>query len=179
MTFLFALFLGLIAFWHFRFAGSALFPPVLFTGLWAAVLFALALSGDHFYPMSLDGLSLLLLGSVSFGLGGYAGLLLSPASSESQRPERTYTYRLPISFVLNSGIVIFLASLPSYWTRVRQIVAGGEPGDFCVGIRTEISALDGGGLGVFAYLGAFASFLGVLAIYDLKPGATIWVRLRV
>jgi oligosaccharide repeat unit polymerase len=180
MIWIFATIFGMLAVWHFRSAGSALFPPVLFAIIWASVLLGIALSGDTFYPLSIETLGLLLLGLLSFGLGGHLGLL----STDSQRvsPRHEYTYRLPVSHVLNGGGAFLLAVLPFYWSRVQGIVARADPDDFWGSLRGEASESGGITLGYFAYIGAFASFLAMVAVYDVyatKERAGVWQRLRV
>jgi len=177
MIWVFAGVLGVLAIWHYRSEGSALFPPVLYAGLWASVLGALAVEGDVYYPLSFDTLGIILLGSVGFGLGGHLALLASRPHQES-RP-RDYGYRLPLSLVLNVSVAVVAVALPFYWYRVQDIVAKAAPGDeFWVSLRTEIGESGGAGLGFFVYLSSFSSFLAVVAVYEIKARDSLWTKVR-
>src|SRR6478609_5284729 len=49
---------------------SVFFPPVFFCLVWSALLAAIALSGDFFFPVSWATCTVYLLGAVAFCLGG-------------------------------------------------------------------------------------------------------------
>ena len=67
-------------------ARNALYPPSLFTAVWLVSLSALALSGDTFYPISIETMMVFLVGAIAFSLGGLAAHrpLTSPVSVESR-----------------------------------------------------------------------------------------------
>src|ERR1700690_2685537 len=75
MTLAAGIFLALLAAVNFRVRRSWFYPPALFSVWWAVLLIVLWLSGDVFYPLSLNSLAIYTPVAMAFTVGG---LLRSP-----------------------------------------------------------------------------------------------------
>lgn len=133
--------------WLFR---SVLCPPVIFSGVWAAILFGLVLSGSDFYALGLTTLGLCLLSVLSFSVGCQ---LVPPLRRKVYRDlearntpfERTYLLR-----ILDISLGLFVAALPLWWSGLNAISqASGDP-NFLRSVRSEMVLSDTGG-GTFGF----------------------------
>src|SRR5215510_6567222 len=111
--------LCLLAMLNYRLAGrSALYPPVIFCGIWAADFVQIWLLGDFFYPLSNETLFIVLGGALTFSIG--SGLvLLYPRKSQRQPVDISKMS----SRLLNLLVWLLILSFPFYVRWLVGLVA--------------------------------------------------------
>ncbi len=130
---------------HFQ---RVLCPAVIFSGVWAAILFGLVLSGSAFYSLSPATLALCTVSITCFSIGSR----LVPSPRRTPNPaEKSYT--LP---VVDACLVALVSLFPLYWERLNTIgMSSGDP-NFLRKIRADLVLNDVGeggmGLGPFRYI---------------------------
>ncbi len=102
---------------------SIVAPASLFVAMWTATLIALALCGNLFYPLSVDTLTVYLVGGLAFSAGA---ILAITVSRSHKRPayaisaDRHHYCRL----LLDLGLVICLVGLPWFAHKMLDPVGG-------------------------------------------------------
>ncbi len=69
-----------------------LYPPSLFTGIWLLSIIGLLLSGDTFYPVSIETLFVYFVGAIAFSIGGlvvFSGSAINNVKPVSFTPRQT------------------------------------------------------------------------------------------
>ena len=144
MTFCCALLISVCAFANWRRFRSVLCPPVIFSGLWAVILFGLVLSGGDFYPLGAETLLLCFASVLCFSIGWR---LVPPHRRRSHRGLETMnnsSQRLYVLRTLDVFLGLFVAALPFYWTQLSAInQASGDP-NFLRSVRAEMVLSDTG-----------------------------------
>ncbi|MGH9720012.1 MAG: O-antigen polymerase [Bryobacteraceae bacterium] len=131
MLILIVLLLAALAVMNYRLAHSLLYPPALYATLWSLFLLALFLSGNTFYPISGDTMTVYLVGAVAFSVGG---LLIHKRGMSSTQ---TGVNRRFVSMVLNGGLLLLVVALPFYWEYIQELAAASLSPDFWYGVRVE------------------------------------------
>jgi oligosaccharide repeat unit polymerase len=159
--------LSLLAGMNILIAGSSLYPPAVFAGVWAGLVLALALSGDAFYPVSLQTMLVYLSGALAFSAGGFLSLLASRLRRE-EYPRVSARRRRFMVRIFDATLLVLLLAFPLYWRRLAALSAGSGMDDFWIGLRLQVmsGARGEGGLGPFEYLTAWASFMALAALYE-------------
>ncbi|MBK5225501.1 MAG: oligosaccharide repeat unit polymerase [Thermoleophilia bacterium] len=171
------IFMASLAAFNFKVTRILYYPPTFFAALWAALLFALFISGDFFYPISDLTLVLYSLGVFMFSMGGLLVFSLypnRPRTNMSGNPrDISFTNRF-----LDLGLLVLLLAFPFYWRYLQQIGAASGFEDFWIGLRTQTGSGEQGnmGFGIYAYLTAFSTFIS-LAAYYVNDG-TLYQRFR-
>lgn len=160
-----SLFAG-IGFYNARVARSSAAPAALFAWLWSAVLFGLAVSGDAFLPLSAETLVLLMVAVLAFSAGGVVALAQTRLHREKRAlpaPWRPLSKRADT--LITTGLALLLLALPLYGLFLRRLAAESSSPEFWMAVRLRTSAdVDAVGLGPFAYIGAFSTFLAFAAL---------------
>src|SRR5580700_5198399 len=144
MTFGCALLVAVCAFVNWRLLHSVLCPSVIFSGLWAAILFGLVLSGSDFYALGPTTLGLCLMSVLSFSVGCQLVPSLrrrvrrGPAPTHSSH-ERKYLLR-----ILDVLLVLFAVALPLYWSQLNAIHQASVDSNFLRSVRAEMVLTDTG-----------------------------------
>jgi oligosaccharide repeat unit polymerase len=146
-------------------AKSFLYPPVIFAALWAGLLFALMLSGDTFYPISLETMFLYYLGALAFSLGGIMALAV-PRCKSGQHALISEQRRIFVHRMLKLGLIVLVAAFPFYLLQLQKISAASGFENFWMGLRYQITYGTGEKLGIFSYVIAIARFLALTAFYE-------------
>jgi oligosaccharide repeat unit polymerase len=161
----------LLAFINYSLNRSVFHPNFLFTLVWGFSLLGLALLGDVFYELS--GLSLFIfsMGALFFSIGGILGKMLVP---QLRVPVPQYTEKTKRKYekLLNYSIIALLLIFPFYIKKISDLSALSGLDEFWKGLRLQTS---GGGsdeenLGIFAYFGAVANFLALIACNEWLNG---------
>ncbi|AOQ23310.1 hypothetical protein MTAT_18420 [Moorella thermoacetica] len=147
-------------------ANSFLYPPAIFTALWAGLLFALMLSGDTFYPISLETLFLYFLGAFAFSLGGIMALLLVFRGKRGKHVVISEQRRIFVQRMLKLGLTILVIAFPFYLLRLYQLSAASGLENFWIGLRYQTTYGTGEKFGIFSYLIATARFMALTAFYE-------------
>ena len=123
MTLGFALLLAgiTLANWmHFR---RVFCPAVIFSGVWAAILFGLALSRGAFYSLGPTTLALCSVSVMCFSIGSR---LVPPARRTPNFADKSYTLA-----VVDACLVALISLFPLYWERLNAIgMSSGDPNFF-------------------------------------------------
>jgi oligosaccharide repeat unit polymerase len=128
--------LGVLCLVNRRIGGSFAYPPTVFSGWWALLLGAVAVSGDSFYPLSTITLCIYLIGPLFFALGGLLVINRKPTI-----PVRCVAIEESSSVpskVVVMGIVILSAALPTYYAYIARISASSGSRDFWYGVRAAM-----------------------------------------
>lgn len=162
---------------NYRLTRAFHYPPTFFAILWAALLFGLYISGDFFYQISVETLTIFSLGVFMFSIGG---LLVSHIYHN--KPVNNLSYGLrDTSFTdrfLDIGLVVLLLAFPFYWRLLQQLGTMSGIEDFWIGLRAQTGSGDKSeaGLGIFSYLTAFSTFISWAAYYE--NDGTLYKRFR-
>ena len=163
MIFVAIVLLALLAAGNARLGKSMLYPPAVFCILWAALLAALALSSDVFYPLSLKGMGMVAAGAASLSLGGLVRVLV-PHRPRPPRPDFSLRQARFTGRVLNAGLAAMIVVAPFYWRHLQGIRSASLYGDFWRGVREQTST-GVSGLGWYANFVGIASFLSLMSVY--------------
>jgi len=170
MTFVTSVMLAALACLNYAIARSVLYPPVLFTGIWSLLLFALAISGNIYYPLSTLTLVIYFTGALAMSTGGMTTLTLTGMTKSSPHPESDQ----PACKSAFTGMVLnlFLAAQiifgPLYFNHLKELSSLANVDNFLLGIRllTSSGIKEDVGFGNFAYLVSLMSFLALIAVYE-------------
>lgn len=122
MTYLMILGLGLLLAINHLLARNLLYPPSLFTAVWLVNLLGIALSGDTFYPISAETLTVFLVGALAFSAGGLAVFSLNARQRQGLdhrtpvSPTRRASGRKLLDFALLGTVI----GLPYYWHYITS-----------------------------------------------------------
>ncbi len=185
MAFTGALLLAVLALINRRIAGSWLYPPALFSAYWSGLLFALYASGDAFYPISLATVMLLFAGKFAFSLGGLVVLFTLGRRSWSRLPDPDPRRKIIVRHILDTGLLLLMAALPSYWALLQNVSEKSGMKDFWVGVRYQTSVVsEGREFGVFCYVMSYSTILALVALNECdgkrqrwRPAALILISL--
>jgi oligosaccharide repeat unit polymerase len=174
MTFACALLLSACAAVNWRLFRSVLCPPVLFSGLWGAILFGLVLSGSDFYPLSLTTLGLCLLSVLSLSLGyRFVGPLRRNACRTLEARNAPYE-RLYLLRILDIALGLCVAILPVYWSRLSTISQESLDPNFLRGVRAQMVSVDAGlaasGSDFFTYVLPIMTIMTLIATVESYRG---------
>jgi oligosaccharide repeat unit polymerase len=121
----FSVALLLLALMNWETSRSVLFPPAFFCLVWAAMLVAIALSGDFFFPVSLATLTVYLLGAIAFCLGGgivhslFRGQGRTQALASGREPRSAW-----FNQVLWVGLLALLIGIPFQIEYIQELAGG-------------------------------------------------------
>jgi len=113
MIYLIIFLLGILLAGNHAVSKNFLYPPALFTGVWFLSIIALALSGDTFYPISLETLLVYFMGALCFSMGGLAVISITSVTL-IKRCNFTSTQKTKIQRLLDIFLVILVIGLPIY-----------------------------------------------------------------
>jgi len=181
MTLIAAVFLILTGLCNWKLSRSLMFPSVVFSWVWAAILFGLVLSGAAFYPLSTTALLVCIVSVLSFSFGSAMGLTRKVDERLLRRTCPVDRKSTSVSRILTVSLVLMLASVPvyiSYLQRLRQQSIFFA--SFFKAVRFEMTQGETG-LGPFDYAiygSILFSSIAVVEAFRLRRGkwkAILWV----
>ncbi|MHB8792312.1 MAG: O-antigen polymerase [Thermoleophilia bacterium] len=167
-----------IAALNFLVTKSFRYPPSYFAVIWAIFLFALLISDNFFYPVSLKTLTIFTLANVMFSLGGLLVISMYQNNRKATALIRNPRDTLFVKRFLDISLLLLLLSLPIYWQHLQQLSTNLAIEDFWISLRTQTASGDSSeqGFGIFAYLTAFSTFIAIAACYE--NNGSPFMRLR-
>jgi oligosaccharide repeat unit polymerase len=147
---------------------SYLYPPVIFSTVWAFLLLGLVLSGQVFYPLSFLALTIFFFGALAFSIGGLTALHITTHQRSADTVFSLDYGKSFINKVLNLGLVAQLAIAPLYFRQLKAMSSQSGAESLMVGVRllTVLGTGKEASFGVFAYLIAIVTFLALVAFYE-------------
>jgi oligosaccharide repeat unit polymerase len=174
MTFGCALLVAVCTFVNWRLLRSVLCPPVIFSGLWAAILFGLVLSGNDFYTLGPTTLGLCLVSVVSFSVGCQLVPSLRRKVRRGPEPTRSSKERKYLLRTLDVLLALFVIALPLYWSQLNAIHQASVDSNFLRSVRTEMVLTDTGrgtnGFGLLRYVLSIPIVLTLIATVEAYRG---------
>jgi oligosaccharide repeat unit polymerase len=128
--------LGVLCLINRRIGAGFTYPPALFSGWWALLLGAVAVSGESFYPLSTITLCIYVAGPFFFTLGGLIVVNRGEASPVPYATDEAASS--VVSRVISAGIVVLVAALPAFYTYIARISASSGSRDFWYGVRAAM-----------------------------------------
>ena len=129
----FALLLAVLANANYRLSGSLLYPPTLLCSVWTILLLVLVATGDIFFPISFETLTVYVVGAAAFSVGAILATHFIPLEDVRRRE-----FRRPKAFVLTGGLILLLVVLPLYWDYLQTIASPWSGDDFWRSLRAEM-----------------------------------------
>jgi len=169
MTSLTCILLICLASLNFLHTRSCLYPPTLFSAVWAVLLFGLALSGNDFYPLSFLALAIFFIGAAAFSCGGLSAMTIATLQDTKKAISARDYGSAFVDRVLNLTLLAQVIIAPLYWQKLKAVSSLSGVDNLLVGIRIQASFPDAGervGLGIFAYIVAIMTFLTLVAVYE-------------
>jgi len=169
MTVLVCIMLTCLAIMSFVYAKSYLYPPVVFSAVWAVLLFGLAISGSVFYPLSYLALAIFFIGAAAFCCGGMTTLMIVAHQEPNITNSSRKFGRAFVERVLNFALLAQVVIAPLYWRKLKYISSLSDIDNLLVGLRVQSSFQEVGervGLGIFAYIVAMMTILTLIAVYE-------------
>ena len=121
---------------------SVLYPPVLFSLVWAFSLFLVYQGGRAFFPLAGDTLLFYLWGVCAFAVGGALGLAIWFLRTEP-RPSRGANMPASRSVAIHRSLdvllLLLLFALPFYIKRLLDLASGTAIADFWMGIHSRLT----------------------------------------
>ncbi len=111
--------LAVLALINLYLAKSLLYPPAAFSAFWSVLLLVLLLSGDMFYPVSIEALTVYYLGAFAFSAGGLI-MLLAGAGLKPYPPLPEHR-RKYINMMLDVGLLVLMLALPLFFYRALAV----------------------------------------------------------
>jgi oligosaccharide repeat unit polymerase len=160
--------LFLLSIINYLFARTFLYPPFIFSFLWALLLLILKCAGSMFYSISNETLLIFLFGAIAFSLGGFIPLLLK----RSRRKEKPLLYRenrWP-EYIINIILLFSICFLPYYvYCLVKAGISSGF-GNFWMGLKYQmVNNKANLGVGLFR-IQALVGFTSILSYLEYKLG---------
>ena len=154
---------------NYRVARSLLYPAALLTAAWTVLFVLLLAAGSIFYPISVETLTVYLVGAAAFSVGAILPSVFFPQAFEGARPR---VGRRPGGLILTGGLILLVVTLPFYWDFIQTQASPSSPDDFWFSVRSESvdlgddwSAKSLGAL-FFEGLAVLASLLAVTAVAE-------------
>jgi oligosaccharide repeat unit polymerase len=121
---------------------SVLYPPVLFSMVWAFSLFLVYQGGRAFFPIAGDTLLFYLWGVCAFAVGGALGLgiwslRVVPGPPRCSKIEASRSDAIHRS--LDALLLLLLIALPFYIKRLLDLASGTVIADFWMGIHSRLT----------------------------------------
>ncbi|MGC8979108.1 O-antigen polymerase [Caldisericum sp.] len=167
---IFSIMLFLLAVFNYGIAKTILYPPVIFSSFWAALLFILALLGNMFYSVSHSALFIYLMGALAFSGGAIIPLMMKiikkPRSCNLKTIKNKYS-----DVIINIGLIASVFVFPYYCYELYRIASSSGFSNLWIGLRYEI-VYGGASIGWLAYFVAFVRFLAVFSYIEsenVKP----------
>ena len=167
MIILFSILLFILSIFNYLLVRSFLYPPFIFSFLWALLLLVLKFAGSMFYSISHETLFLYLIGAVAFSIGGLFPLLFKYSrekkvllSEKSKWPE----------FVINIGLVFSLILLPYYLYYLIGAGLSSGFGNFWMGLKYQMVNNEMILRAPLFRFKAFVGFTAILAYLEYKCG---------
>ena len=177
MTLITSILLALLAIGNTIIARSLLYPPAIFTTLWATLLAGLFFAGNMFYPVSSETLVIFILGTIGFSLGGFLILFSNSKPTYSFLSLLNSNGRF-INKFLNLSLLLLVLSFPFYIIKLLALSELSGIDNFLIGIRAQTSSGIKGelGIGIWEYVVSFASFISLAAFYEKNNSRWAVVR---
>lgn len=121
---------------------SVLYPPVMFSLVWAFSLLLVYQAGRAFFPISADTLLFYLWGACAFTLGGVLGLgisILRAAPGSAQNSMMSASRREAVRRTLDALTVLLLAVFPFYLKRILDLAAETSIADFWMAVHFRLT----------------------------------------
>lgn len=150
--------LATLSFFNSRIGRSWLYPPALFSGIWAVLLGGLWLSGDKFEPISIYSISIFVVGTLAFSVGGLPTISDMPSLPQKSQTEEQ---RQNIYKALNIAILVLALAFPLYIQKLIELSLSYQSDNFFIGLRGTTSN-ESGSLGIFSYIIAFSTFFALV-----------------
>jgi len=178
MTLLVGIMLATLALVNALHAKSYLYPPVIFSAVWAFLLVGLALSGQVFYHLSFLVLVIFFLGALAFSFGGWTALIITLNKTTDMTTASPRYGRRFVEIALNWGLAAQLVIAPFYFHQLKTMSSLSGAESLMVGIRfmTVFGTGKEASFGVFAYIVALVTFLALIAYYECDDTAAKQIR---
>jgi len=135
MTLLVGIMLATLALVNALHAKSYLYPPVIFSAVWAFLLVGLALSGQVFYHLSFLVLVIFFLGALAFSFGGWTALIITLNKTTDMTTASPRYGRRFVEIALNWGLAAQLVIAPFYFHQLKTMSSLSGAESLMVGIR--------------------------------------------
>jgi len=155
---------------------TILFPATLFSAVWAVSLFGLLISGRDFYPISLETLTVFLIGAIALSIGGIFGLMVAEAFRWKHEAATDYGRQRSVNRILNISFAAVLIGFPFYVQEMMNLAKSTELEIFVYQVRGEIVEAGRKGFSVINNLPVLANLVAIAAWYERDDGA--WNRWR-
>ena len=163
MLFLAIFCLLMLAAVNFIFSGKkALYPPVIFSGVWCLNLSILAFRNDLFYSISEKALVIFVLGAVALSLGSWSALASHRLCKDGPVQD------VASKRFLNLFVVIILCLIPGYILWIKHLAENFDTSNILLGAKLAWGAnVDMGSMGpVFNNLIPFSITVGWIAFME-------------
>jgi oligosaccharide repeat unit polymerase len=111
--------LFLLTAFNYYLGRSVFYPAFVFCAVWTVALFCLLVSGDMFFQVSHETLTIFMCGAIAFTVGGAAGKCVPIPPSHAQHREP--------KIVLTLIVTIFVVAFPFYVLWLFEVIAD-KPG---------------------------------------------------
>jgi oligosaccharide repeat unit polymerase len=164
--------LSILTLIDYKIAKTFLYPPAIFSALWAILLVALVLSGETFYPVTSKTLGIYFVGAFSFSLGGILALITHKNNKSRIECINELKCSNQRSLFIHKCLKIMLAFLillfPYYVYRMLSFGQTSGMPNIWIGIRYQTSILMEGKLGIFSYIIALSQFTAFISFYETR-----------
>ncbi len=105
---------------NYRLGESVVYPPTHFSAFWAMLLGASLFTAESIFPLSVDAVTIFVLGALSFSVGGGIRLAIEQRRPIAAAPPPRPVSRV-IGIVLFSGLVGLLLLFPIFWRYLLSL----------------------------------------------------------
>lgn len=174
LSYPFAAILWVLVYVNRRIGGSFLYPPVVYTTIWATLLSGVAIAESLFFAISLKTHAVYLVGAASFSAGG-ALYVLMDRRRRRYAPPPSLVLHASVLRIIKMAVAALIILAPLYWRMLQGFAQNSPYGNSWTTIRAITVRLadssyahgpESWSFVIFSNVVTFASLLSLIAMAE-------------